>query len=330
MAKLIFWALLLCLTASCGRPAQFRQADGAVWNTTYHIVYNAPEDLRDSIVSVMKQVERSLSPFAKGSLISRVNAGDSTARADSLLRKVMDESKRINGLSGGAFDPTVAPLVNLWGFGYKNNLPDPTQNSIDSLLLSVGIADCSITPDGRIVKKSHSTEFNFSAITKGYGVDLVGEMLKRNGATDYMVEIGGEIALHGLSPRHKLWSVMVDAPVEADTVVHERLTIIDATDCGIATSGNYRNFKHTAEGDTWHTISPKTGRPAVTDIRSATVIAPCTMTADALATSCMAMPASQALAMIENIEGVEALFVVADSVGHTDTIVATSGFPAMR
>lgn len=321
---MIFLAALLSLVASCGRPSQYRQADGAVWNTTFHIVYNAPADLRDSIMSVMKQVERSLSPFAKSSLISRINAGDSTARADSLLRRIMHESIRINRLSGGAFDPTVAPLVNLWGFGYKNNLPAPTPATIDSLLEAVGIAECGIAPDGRIFKKSPATEFNFSAITKGYGVDLVGEMLERNGVSDYMVEIGGEIALKGLSPRHNLWSVMIDAPVEADTVVHKRLAIIDATDCGIATSGNYRNFKHTAEGDTWHTISPSTGHPAITDIRSATIVAPCTMTADALATACMAMPAAQALSMIENIEGVEALFVAGDS------IISTSGFPEMR
>lgn len=299
-------------------------AEGAVWNTTYHITYRSDRDLHDSIMAVMKQVESSLSPFAESSVISRINRGEDVA-ADSLLRRVFLTSQAVNRASSGAFDPTVAPLVNLWGFGYRNTGIEPTQAAIDSLLATVGIAECSLTADGRIVRKTPATEFNFSAITKGYGCDLVGEMLRRNGVGDYLVEIGGEIALSGLSPRGKAWRVMVDAPVACDTaVVHERMAVIEPNAPGVATSGNYRNFKTTPDGKIWHTVSPVTGRPAETDILSATVIAPSCMEADAYATSCMAMLAPEALRMIERIEGVECLLATAD------TILTSKGFPRVE
>lgn len=225
-------------------------------------------------------------------------------------------------MSGGAFDPTVAPLVNLWGYGYRSAGVEPTQQAVDSLMMLVGIRDCGITPDGYIRKKHPATEFNFSAITKGYGCDLVGEMLRRNGCEDYMVEIGGEIALSGMSPRGKEWRVMVDAPVYCDTaVVHERMAVVALTGCGVATSGNYRNYRDTGSGRTWHTISTADGRPAVTDLLSATVVAPSCMLADAYATSCMAQTSDAAFRMLEFVPGVAGMLVTAD------TMLVTSGFP---
>lgn len=307
----------LCV-AGCDGPTVYRSADGAVWNTTYHISYRASADLHDSIRAVMKQVEQSLSPFAENSLVSRVNRGEE-AVADTLLIRILSESQRICRLSDGAFDPTVSPLVNLWGFGYRPGDPEPSQEKIDSLLTLVGIGECSVSPEYKVLKKHPATEFNFSAITTGYGCDLVGEMLARNGATDYMVEIGGEIALRGHNPRGRDWHIMIDAPVESDGApVHERLAVLPLTDCGVATSGNYRNYRETGEGRVWHTISPKTGRPAITDILSATVVAPSAMLADALATACMASPVSEALDLVSSIPDAEALLVTADTVMVTE------------
>lgn len=316
--------LLPVLIASCARPKTFRTAEGGVWNTTYHITYRADRDLHDSVVAVMKSVEMSLSPFADGSLISRINRGED-APTDSLLRRVFLASQKVYRDSRGAFDPTVAPLVNLWGFGYRNSGIEPSQATIDSLLPFVGIDGCSLTPEGHIIKKARGTEFNFSAITKGYGCDLVAEMLRRNGCEDYLVEIGGEIALSGTSPKGRPWRVMVDAPIDCDTaIVHERMAVIELSEGGVATSGNYRNYKTTPSGRVWHTVSPSTGRPALTDLLSATVIAPTCMEADAYATSCMAMDARKALSIIDSIPSVEALLVTAD------TILTTPGFPEIR
>lgn len=305
----------------CHHRPTYRIAQGGVWNTLYHITYSSDRDMSDSILAVMKRVEMSLSPFAKSSLISAINRGES-ATTDTLLRRVFEESMRINGLSHGAFDPTVSPLINLWGFGYTPGDDEPSQQAIDSLLAFVGIDGCRLTEQGEMLKKHPATEFNFSAITKGYGCDLVGEMLRRNGIKNYLVEIGGEIVARGMNPKGEAWRVQIDAPIESDTApLHNQLAVITVSNCAMATSGNYRNFRETGAGKVWHTISPVTGRPALTDLLSATVIAPECITADALATSCMAMPADSAMAMIESIADAEALLITAD------TVLTTKGFP---
>jgi len=281
----------------------------------------------DSILSVMRMVEMSLSPFADSSLVSRINRNE-TDVTDSLFRRILVASKDVNRLSGGAYDPTVAPLVNLWGFGYKNAASEPEQSRIDSALRLVGIAGCHID-NNRIVKQNPLTEFDFSSITKGYGCDLIGEMLNRHGCKNYLVEIGGEVSVRGKNPRGEMWRIMIDAPVENDTaVVHKRMALIEVTDCGVATSGNYRNFRNTANGKTWHTISPSTGYPVKTSTLSATVIARDAMTADALATACMAMSLESALDMIKSLPATEALLVTADSTGYR--MHTTPGFPPLE
>lgn len=306
-------ALSLC---SCrgGRAPQYRTATGQAWGTTYHITYRSASDLSDTIAAAIESIDASLSPFRQGSLISRVNAGDSTARADSHFAAVLGLSQRVCRLSGGAFDPTVAPLVNLWGFGYEAGAADvPDDAAIDSALASVGILDCSIDAEGRVVKKSPATEFNFSAVAKGYGVDQVAAALRCCGCEDYMVEIGGEISLRGRNSRGEDWRIQVDAPVSGPNgeIVHESMTVLTLTDCCIATSGNYRNYRRTSAGTVGHTISPATGRPVATAILSATVIAPDCAMADALATAAMAMPPDQAQAMLQ-AQGLRAILATAN------------------
>lgn len=320
-------AAIALAAASCGRP-DYRKCEGSVWATTYHITYKSDRMLDDSILAVMAEVEHSLSPFDDESLVTRINRNQS-AETDTLLRRIFYASQRVNSLSHGAFDPTVAPLVNLWGFGYKDSGGEPAQAAIDSALTLVGIMQCRLE-GSRMVKCHANTEFNFSAITKGYGCDLVGEMLRRNGCTDYMVEIGGEIALSGVNPRGEKWRIMIDEPVDNDTaVVHKRMAVVSVSDCGVATSGNYRNFRLTdgGKGKVWHTISPVTGRPAASSTLSATVIAPDAMTADALATACMAMQPDEAMAMIDALPDTEAMLVV-DGGGGSLVKRVSARFPA--
>lgn len=310
------FAVFLMIFVSC-RQENFRTDNGIVWNTTFHVIYDLQSELGDSVRRVMRDVELSLSPFNEASLITSVNRSDTPVRVDSRIAEILDASKKVNEMSNGAFDPTVAPLINLWGFGYENtSCVEPLQNVIDSVMSAVGIRDCYIE-DGYLIKKSPATQFNFSAITKGYGVDEVGRMLYRNGCGNYMVEIGGEIVMAGHNPNGKKWRIQIDAPVENDTsVVHRQLLVVELTDCGVATSGNYRNFKTGADGKRYgHTISPVTGCPVITSTLSATVIAPNCMLADALATACMAMDAEDALKMIDNIDGVSCMLVVAGDGG---------------
>lgn len=312
--------------ASCEGGYQQYKTEGVAWNTQYHITYSAPQPLNDSIQPILREVELSLSPFCPNSLITRINNGEDV-EVDSMLTTVFETSKQVNKWSGGAFDPSVAPLINLWGFGYKNYGTPPTQSQIDSALCYVGIDSCVIV-DNRIRKKHPRSEFNFSAITKGYGCDIIAAMMRRNGCNDYMIEIGGDMVIAGKNPQGKPWRVMIDAPFDNDTsITHSKAAVIEATDCGIATSGNYRNFKKDSQGKKiGHTISPKTGHPISTSTLCATVIAPSAMMADALATACMAMPLDKAINMIESQDSTSAMFITTDTTGlwHIST---TSRFP---
>ena len=318
-------AVCATLCCGCGNSPAWHRTEGSVWATSYHITYRADRQLDDSILHVMDQVEMSLSPFREESLVSRINRGE-TDETDTLLRKIFTTSQQINLESGGMFDPTVAPAVNLWRFGYRDSGHEPTDSEIEQARGVVGIDGCSLE-NLRIVKKSTATEFDFSAITKGYGCDRIGEMLRRNGCSDYMVEIGGEIALSGKNPQGEPWHIMIDAPVANDTtVVHNAMSVVKLTDCGIATSGNYRNYRDTPSGRVGHTINPMTCRPVQTTTLSATVIAPDAMTADALATACMAMTHADALRMITSRPDTEAMLIEAADSGRW-TVTCTENFP---
>ena len=305
-------AVMLPGLFSCQRATEQVNIEGAVWNTTYSIKYCGDVTLVDSIHDIMRDVELSLSPFNPCSVISAVNDNRSMA-VDSNIASVFDIACRVNELSHGAFDPTLSPLINLWGFGYKaGDLSGPDDAMIDSVLTTVGITDCCIV-DGMMVKKHPDTTFNFSAVTKGYGCDMIAAMLRRHGVDDYLIEIGGEIALSGLNMRGKPWRVMIDAPVDS-VAGHQGLMTIEPGEGGVATSGNYRNYRYLPDGHrVGHTISAVTGRPVVTNTLSATVIAPDCATADALATACMAMHPDSAMTMIRTLDNTEVILVVLDA-----------------
>lgn len=321
---IILSLLFLC---SCGSPVpSYQTIQGAVWNTAYRITYRSSSDLSHQVIETMNRVERSLSPFLDDSRITLINRNLSD-QTDSLIAAVFDASILINRVSYGAFDPTVAPLVNLWGFGYEQGLDSPTAEAIDSCLSLVGISEC--RRDGMtLIKKNPATQFNFSAITKGFGVDCVAKTLRDNGVDDYLVEIGGEIVAHGVNPQGRPWRVSVDVPSDSLLPGQQSISILELRDNAVATSGNYRNFRETSNGKVGHTISPVTGCPAVTDIASATVVAPDCMTADAAATAIMAMPRdSVALFMHRLGDGCSALIVIADGEG-TFSIETIGHFPA--
>ena len=170
---LFSWAFV-----GCNSPKPYRTCEGIIWSTTYHVTYASNALLDDSIRTVMQQVDHSVSAFNPRSIISAINRNDTSAVADTILRRVFEESIRINRFSHGAFDPTVGPLVDLWGFGPSNathsdSIQAPSKAAIDSVLMLVGMADCELLSDGHVRKKHPGTQFNFSAIAKGYACDLV-------------------------------------------------------------------------------------------------------------------------------------------------------------
>lgn len=292
-----FIGITLTSISSCGNKEKtdvpYIKTEGAIWNTAYHITYQASRNIDDSIRAVLDRVGKSLSVFDSASLVSKVNLQDSTPVNTDFI-KVYVMSRRINKISGGAFDPTLAPLIRAWGFE-KGHTPSIDTLLIDSLMNHVGISKTHLSHDA-LIKDIPGIEFNFSAIAKGYGCDEVGEMFKRNNVNNYLVEIGGEIVASGYNPQGTDWHVSVDKPIVDSTASkHEAMEIIAFSNMGMATSGNYRNF-HTKDNRQFgHIISARTGRPAESEIISATVLANTAMEADALATTFMTMSKTEAL-----------------------------------
>ena len=287
-------AILVATLTGCTSHNSFRYMSGAVWGTAYHITYNSDRDLSDSVFAVMNQIDASLSMFNQQSVVSRIN-GPQSAVADDDIIAVWEISKSVNAASEGAFDPTVAPLVDLWGFGRRGRdvaLPDSAE--VSRTLALVGMDKWSVESGSIVQKPAPRAALDFSAVAKGYGVDCIARMFERNGCHDFMVEIGGEIALSGNNPRGTLWRVQIDAPVDT-TPGANPYTYLDTTDCGIATSGNYRNYRADSTGNVYgHTINPLTGFPRQKAFLSVTVVAPTCALADAVATAMMASDPAKA------------------------------------
>lgn len=295
--------------------APFQQEEGMIFGTSLHATYQCDSSLHDEIMEELQQVDASLSMFNPRSTISRINRGEDF-HTDSLFRYVFTMSQQISQATDGAFDITVAPLVNAWGFGFKNGaLPDSAQ--VDSLRSLVGWDRITLTDDGTISKQAPRMVMDCSAVAKGFGSDQVASLFRRKGIHNYMIEIGGEVVLSGTNPKGKPWSIGINKPVEDSTSTNNELqTILQLTDCALATSGNYRNFYISEDGRKLaHTIDPHTGYPVQHSILSSTVIAPTCAMADAFATSFMVMGLDKAKQVLKAHPQLKAYFIYADPDG---------------
>ncbi len=269
-----------------------------IFGTVMHVTYKAPSSFADDYMDELRRVDASLSMFNPRSTLSRINRGE-TDSVDEMLREVWQMARAVSEATDGAFDVTVAPLVNAWGFGFKSDaLPDSAR--VDSLRALVGYKGVTLTEDGRMVKANPGIVMDFSAIAKGYGADRVASLLRSKGVNDYMVEIGGEVVCHGQNPKGKAWSIGINKPVDdPESVSQEIEKVVELSDGAMATSGNYRNFYVTPEGKRiMHTIDPRTGYPVQHNVLSATVMAPTCAMADAFATAFMVMGREKAQAVL--------------------------------
>ncbi len=293
------------------RSMPYQHDEGIVFGTFYSITYQHERDLKTEIEAELKRVDHALSPFNKESIITAVN-NNRPAQLDDMFLYVFDLAKQISKETDGAFDITVAPLVNAWGFGFKNDCP-PTQHAIDSLRQIIGYDKVRLV--GKAVKKDDPRiMLDCSAIAKGYGSDVVARYLKSQGVKNFMVEIGGEIVTCGVNPRRVPWSIGVEKPVDDSVATNNRImTTLNVTDIAMATSGNYRNFYYKDGKKYAHTIDPKTGKPVQHSILSATVLAKECATADAYATSFMVMGLEKAKALLAKHPELQAYFIYDDN-----------------
>ena len=296
----------------------YQRDEGKIFGTFYHITYQSGENLHDEILAELQRVDRSLSMFNDSSTISRINRNEAVdLSVDSLFVEVYELAQRIADDTDGAFDITVAPLVNAWGFGFKNEQM-PTARQVDSLRQFIGMnmVELSERPVS-VQKKDPRTMLDFSAIAKGYGVDAVANLLESSGVKNYMIEIGGEVITRGVSPHRVPWRIGVTKPTDDSLQVGSELqTVLNITDMAMATSGNYRNFYYKNGRKYAHTIDPQSGYPVQHSILSATVLAKNCATADAYATSFMVMGLERAKAVLEHHDDMMAYFIYSDAQGQ--------------
>ena len=312
-----FLTLLIVGTILILRQQQsspYQKSADKVFGTFYHIVYQCDSDLTQSINAELAKVDQSLSPFNEHSVITAVNNNQEVV-LDSMFLDVYQKALQISRETDGAFDITVAPLVNAWGFGFKNG-SQPSAPQVDSLKQIVGYQKVSLV-DGKIGKQDPRMMLDCSAIAKGYGCDAVARLLRNRGIRNFMVEIGGEIVASGVNDKQKPWTIGVTKPTDDSlNIGNELQTILNVTDKAMATSGNYRNFYYQGGKKFAHTIDPKTGYPVQHSILSATVLADECAIADAYATSFMVMGLEGAKVILQRHPELMAYLIYSDENGN--------------
>ena len=280
---------ILIIRQQSAMPYQHDQ--GFIFGTVYNVTYQCEENLKQEIEAELRKVDGEFSMFNDTSTVARLNRGEEVEES-SMYREVYDLAQAVSRETDGAFDITVAPLVNAWGFGFKHEQM-PTRQQVDSLL-------------------KIRNQYDFSAIAKGYGSDVVARLLRSRDVKNFMVEIGGEVVTQGISEKRLPWKIGVTKPTDDSLSVGGELqTVLNVTDISMATSGNYRNFYYKGGKKYAHTIDPRTGYPVQHSLLSATVLAKNCAVADAYATSFMVMGVEQAKTVLERHPELMAYFIYA-------------------
>ena len=311
LALLIIGTVLIVMQQ---RSIPYQQDEGMVFGTVYNITYQYDSDLKQDIEAELQKVDNSLSPFNKGSIISKVNRNENPEVND-MFADVFTLAEEVSAQTGGAFDITVAPLVNMWGFGTKQ-FHRPDKESVDSLMKFVGFNKISLK-NKHVVKQNPNIQLDCSGIAKGYGCDVVARFLRSKGIKNFMVEIGGEVVTSGNSEKRVPWKIGVTKPTDDSLQENQELqTVLNVTDKAMATSGNYRNFYVEGGKKFAHTIDPHTGYPVQHSLLSSTVLAHDCATADAYATSFMVLGIDKAKEVLKKHPELMAYFIYSDAKGN--------------
>jgi thiamine biosynthesis lipoprotein len=300
--------------------------EGKIHGTYYTATYQQPDgiDLQAKLEERMREFELSLSTFKPNSVISRINRNDSSVRTDFYFETVYHKAREVSIKTNGAFDITVAPLGNAWGFGFGNADRTKAPN-VQEILPYIGFEKIRLE-NHQLIKDDARIMLDASAIAKGYSSDIMAQLLVENGCENYMIEIGGEIACKGLNPKGQKWKIGIDKPIDdPSSVTNELQTIISISNVGLATSGNYRQFYYQDGKKYAHTIDPRSGYPVNHNLLSVSVIAPTCMQADAYATAFMVLGMDSSLQICNSIPDMECYLIYAGENGE-NKIKYTEGF----
>lgn len=310
-------ALLLAAAAGCGRKRELL-FEGETMGTRYRVKvvtsYWAPAGpLAAAIEKTLEAVNESMSTYRPGSEISRFNDLKETGRpfevSDDFL-SVMKAAKKLHRLTEGAWDGTLDPLIDLWGFGRSKRAPEiPSDTAVQKLLAQVGFDRIDLSADGALIKHHADVSLDLASIAKGYGVDAVAKVVRDRGFNDFLVEIGGEVYASGARKDGNPWRVGVNVP-KADAAFDDIYQVVSLTDRAFATSGDYRNFFEIDGVRYSHIIDPRTGYPVANGVVSASVVGETCTFADGLATALMVMGPGEGVALVDRLNRVECLIIV--------------------
>lgn len=304
----VFLSIVSCENKTGKVPVEHKYV-GKTQGTYYSITYFAEDtiNLLAGIDSVLARFDSTFSVYKPNSIISLMNKENSEVLADSMFAVAWEESLRISELTNGAFDVTVAPLIELWGFGLKNR-DKVTQKQVDSLLKFIGYKNVKLE-NNKLIKNDERNQINLNGIAQGYAVDVVASFLQSKGIKSYLVDIGGEAITKGFKPENKLWKIAIEKPAKNPEDEREIQQVVLLTDKAISTSGNYRKY-YVEDGKRFsHTIDPATGFPVTHSLLSVSVISDKCITADALCTAFMVMGFEKSKEFVEQHKDIAAYFI---------------------
>ncbi|MGB3464750.1 MAG: FAD:protein FMN transferase [Cyclobacteriaceae bacterium] len=321
MIRLFYVLLTACLVFSCEQPEKaapvYKKVTGITMGVvTYNVTYRdtSNTDLYPLIDSLLDKLNTSLSTYIPESEISVLNATNKLTYSSPFFEPMLRKSKEIYSITSGAFDPTVGPLVNLWGFGPEKDNDIPDSLTIAETMKTIGFDK--VVYDEEQVTTQQGVMLDFSAIAKGYAVDEVANLLQQKGITDYFVEIGGEVTCKGVNPKGQAWRTGIFDPRVTNDPSRQLAAIVSLEDMAVATSGNYRNF-YVKDGKKYaHTISPFTGYPVEHSLLSASVFANTCVVADAYATAFLVIGLEKAIQLTEANPALEAHLIYVDTDGN--------------
>lgn len=318
----LIFALALALLLFYEPNLKYHKISGDTQGTTYHITYQDREKriLQPKIEQLLHKFDLSLSSYIEESIISQINQNNESVKPDKFFRTVFNKSEEIYHITDGAFDITVAPFVNAWGFGPKSGI-DVDSAAIDSIKAYVGMQNIELIA-GKLIKNNPNVRIDVNAIAQGYSVDVVAEFLERKGITNYLVEIGGELLAKGVNAKGENWKIGIDKPVDDNFASGQNLqAIIEISGRSLATSGNYRKFYEKDGIKYVHSINPKTGYPVESRLLSTTVISQDCMTADAYATAFMVMGLEKTIMFLSHHKELDAYLIYSDKHGDFKTFM---------
>ena len=324
--KLFLLFIVLLSVASCKKKElKLYKFSGAAQGTYYAITYCSDnnENLQLEVDSLFRQFDRSVSSYLPNSILSRSNRNDTSAIADPIFQTVFSKSMEVSSNTGGAFDITVGPLVNAWGFGFSKKA-NVDQAMVDSLLPLVGYQKVQLL-NGRLIKTDPRIRIDFDAIAQGYTSDWIGQFLENKGIKNYLIDVGGEVLGKGLKPDGKMWSVAIEMPAKNSGDDRKIQSILRLQDRAISTSGSYRKYYEENGTRYSHFIDPSNGYPVKHNLLSVSVLANDCITADAYATAFMVMGVEKSKEFLMKHPELDAYFISDDFKGGF-SIYYTSGF----